>query len=62
MRDLLGIWKLVGRRALDEAGRDTPSPFGPTPMGLVLFERERMMGRDAASSPTPGRIGSTGKR
>ncbi len=60
MQSLLGIWKLVEGRAFDEAGRETSSPFGPTPMGLVVFERERMMGMAADGRPvlppgTPGR-------
>ena len=60
MHGLLGVWKLVGGRALDEAGRETSSPFGPAPVGLVLFERERMMamvadGRTALPPGAPGR-------
>ena len=60
MHSLLGIWKLVGGRAVDEAGNEVPSPFGPAPMGLVVFERERMMamvadGRPVLPADTPGR-------
>ncbi len=42
MQSLVGIWKLVETRALDDAGRVLPTPFGPSPIGTVTFEVERM--------------------
>jgi hypothetical protein len=44
MPSLVGVWKLVEARAFDEAGRELPPPLGPQPMGLALFEVERMVG------------------
>ena len=55
MSGLVGIWKLVEARAFDDAGRELPPPLGSKPMGVVLFEAERMVGAigDArASLPT----------
>jgi hypothetical protein len=54
---LVGVWKLVEARAFDDAGRELPPPLGPKPMGLVLFEADRMVGAigDArASMPAEG--------
>ena len=44
MQTLVGTWKLMEARAFDEMGNEAPSPLGPAPMGLVLFEAERMIG------------------
>ena len=44
MQSLIGKWQLIEARAFDEAGNETPSPFGPSPMGIMLFEAERMIG------------------
>lgn len=44
MSSLVGIWKLAEVRAFDDAGRELPPPLGPKPMGIVLFEAERMVG------------------
>jgi|SRR5690242_3057729 lipocalin-like protein len=55
MESLVGVWKLVEARAFDDAGRELPPPLGSQPMGLALFESERMVGviGDArASLPT----------
>lgn len=43
MQGLIGIWKLIETRAFDEAGREVPSPFGPQPMGVAIFDAERGM-------------------
>lgn len=43
MASLVGVWKLVEARAFDEAGREVASPFGPHPMGVAIFDAERMM-------------------
>ena len=52
MQTLLGTWKLIEARAFDDLGNEAPSPLGPTPMGLVLFEAERMVGVVADGRPT----------
>ncbi len=51
MQTLVGTWKLIEARAFDEIGNEAPSPLGPTPMGLVLFEAERMIGTVADGRP-----------
>jgi len=51
MQNLLGTWKLIEARAFDESGNEMVSPLGPTPMGLVLFEAERMIGVVADGRP-----------
>lgn len=51
MQTLLGTWKLIEARAFNETGDEAPSPLGPTPMGLVLFEAERMVGMVADGRP-----------
>jgi hypothetical protein len=51
MQTLVGTWKLIEARAFDEAGNEMPSPLGPTPMGFVLFEAERMIGAVADGRP-----------
>ena len=43
MQGLIGAWKLIGARAFDETGAELPPPLGPNPLGLVLFEDERMI-------------------
>lgn len=50
MSSLVGVWKLVEARAFDDAGQELPPPLGPTPMGIVLFEAERMVGAIGDSS------------
>jgi hypothetical protein len=61
MSSLIGIWKLVEARAFDDAGHELPPPLGPQPMGLALFEAERMVGvigdaRAAASAEASARF------
>lgn len=51
MQNLLGAWKLIEAHAFDEAGSEMLSPLGPAPMGLVLFEAERMAGMVADGRP-----------
>ena len=51
MQNLFGTWKLIEARAFDDAGNETLSPLGPKPMGLVLFEAERMIGTVADGRP-----------
>jgi hypothetical protein len=52
MQSLIGIWKLVATRAFDEAGREMPSPFGPQPMGVAIFNTERGMAMGCDSRAT----------
>jgi hypothetical protein len=52
MQSLVGIWKLVETRAFDEAGREVPSPFGPQPMGVAIFDAERGMAMGCDSRTT----------
>jgi len=39
----VGTWKLIEARAYDDAGHELPLPFGPHPMGIAVFEAERMI-------------------
>ncbi len=42
--DIRGTWRLVTTKAHDDAGRSLPPPYGPQPMGLVVFQADgRMM-------------------
>ena len=43
MSSLVGVWKLVGARAFDDAGQEGSSPLGPSPMGVAIFDAERGM-------------------
>jgi hypothetical protein len=57
MNGLVGVWKLIEVRAFDETGQAVPSPFGPQPMGVAIFDAERVMamggdGRMALSPQT----------
>ena len=55
MESLIGVWKLIETRAFDEAGQEVPSPFGPQPMGVAIFDTERMMamGSDGRTALPP---------
>jgi Lipocalin-like domain len=55
MQSLVGVWKLVEVRAFDEVGRAAPSPFGPQPMGVAIFDAERVMamGGDGRAALSP---------
>ena len=46
---------MIETRAFDEAGREVPSPFGPQPMGIAIFDAERgmAMGCDSRSTLPP---------
>jgi hypothetical protein len=57
MQQLIGsVWRVTDVRAFDEAGREQPSPMGPSPMGVIAFEAGRMMGAigDARAPAAPG--------
>ena len=43
MQSLVGTWRLIEDRALDESGNELPPPLGPNPMGIILYEAERMV-------------------
>jgi hypothetical protein len=43
-RRIVGTWRLVSTEGRDDTGKVLPPPYGPTPMGLVVFEASgRMM-------------------
>jgi hypothetical protein len=42
-QSLVGTWKLLWARAFDDAGYELPLPFGPQPMGMAVFDAERMI-------------------
>ena len=61
MPSLVGIWKLVAVRAFDDSGDELPSPLGPQPMGIAIFDTERAIatagdGRVTLPSDVPKRI------
>ena len=37
------MWKLIEASAFDEEGHQFPPPLGQNPMGLAMFEAERMI-------------------
>jgi hypothetical protein len=43
MQSLIGTWKLVEACAFDENGKILSPPLGPKPMGIILYEAERMV-------------------
>ena len=56
MSDLAGTWKLVEVRAFDDVGRGEPPPLGQHPMGIMVFESDRMLGAvcDGSAALAPG--------
>ena len=43
-RRIVGTWRLVGTQGRDDEGNVLPPPYGPQPMGLVVFQADgRMM-------------------
>ena len=41
---IVGTWRLLETKAHDDAGKALPRPYGPQPMGLVIFQADgRMM-------------------
>jgi hypothetical protein len=41
---IVGTWRLLETKAHDDAGKVLPRPYGPQPMGLVIFQADgRMM-------------------
>lgn len=40
MDPLIGIWRLVGSKAWDEAGNSLPAPYGAHPVGQIVFTAE----------------------
>ena len=55
MPSIVGVWKLIETHAFDEAGLAMPSPFGPQPMGVAIFDAERgmAMGCDGRATLPP---------
>src|SRR5436190_23763751 len=44
MNDIVGTWRLVSSKAHDDSGTPLAPPYGPKPMGLVMFQSDgRMM-------------------
>ncbi len=43
MQSLIGTWRLIEACAFDEDGNARPPPLGPKPMGIILYEAERMV-------------------
>jgi hypothetical protein len=58
-RRIVGTWRLLTTEGRDDAGNALPAPYGPAPMGLVVFQADgRMMavlcdGRSGLSSGEP---------
>jgi len=41
---IVGTWRLIATKAHDDAGAALPPPYGPSAMGLVIFQADgRMM-------------------
>ncbi len=41
---IVGIWRMVGTKGVDDSGKALPPPYGPKAMGLVTFQADgRMM-------------------
>ena len=55
MTSLLGRWKLINARAFDEAGNELEPPLGQNPMGVILYEADRMIVADPCSSQPTSR-------
>jgi hypothetical protein len=43
MTSLLGRWKLIDARAFDAAGNELDPPLGQNPIGVILYEADRMI-------------------
>src|SRR5712672_2453665 len=43
MNDIVGTWRLVMTRARNDAGEPMHPPYGPNPMGVVVFSPDRRM-------------------
>jgi hypothetical protein len=59
-QSLIGTWKLLWARAFDDAGQELPLPFGPRPMGIAVFDAERIIvvvadGRTSLPADSPPR-------
>jgi hypothetical protein len=66
MKTLAGTtWRAVEVMAVDGEGREVPSPIGQHPLGLVSFEKDRMLvaltdARPSPSTPVRALIAYTG--
>jgi hypothetical protein len=55
MKTLAGTtWRAVEAMAVDDEGREVPSPIGQHPLGLVSFENDRMLVALTDARPSPG--------
>jgi hypothetical protein len=43
MNDIVGTWRLVMTRARNDAGEPMHPPYGPQPMGIVVFSADGRM-------------------
>ena len=41
--NIMGIWRLTETRAVDDAGRPTHLPYGPSPFGTLAFHESGRM-------------------
>src|SRR5688500_2873370 len=52
LRHLLGTWQLVSLEALGADGT-APHPYGPTPVGYLMYSPNRRMSVSIMRSPPP---------
>jgi Lipocalin-like domain len=52
-RRLVGTWRLVSAVAKDAGGRTVASPYGPRPVGKLIYTRDREMWALTARRGTP---------
>jgi hypothetical protein len=73
VRSIVGTWRLAMTRAHDDAGKPMHAPYGPIPMGVVMFSADgRMVAvlcdarpqlpSSPASMPRPTAAGSAATR
>jgi len=43
MKSIVGTWRLIKTSARNDAGEPMHPPYGPQPMGVVVFSAERMV-------------------
>ena len=40
---IIGTWRLVSTKGVDDSGKVLPPPYGPAPNGVVCFQRDGRM-------------------
>ncbi len=40
---IVGTWRLIDTKGVDDSGKPLPPPYGPTPNGVVCFEADGRM-------------------